>query len=79
VLEKEIERLGIPCALITTLIPAALTIGANRIVQGAAITNPVGNPNLSSNREKELRRDLVKKALEALTKKTVSVKVFEHP
>jgi betaine reductase len=69
VLEKEIERMGIPCTMITTLIPAALTIGANRIVQGAAITNPVGNPELSSMREKELRRDIVKKALEVLRKK----------
>ncbi len=68
-LEKEIERLGIPCALITTLIPAALTIGANRIVQGVAITNPLGNPELPSVREKELRRDIVKKALEVLGKK----------
>jgi glycine reductase complex component B subunit gamma len=69
VLEKEIERLGIPCVLITTLIPAALTIGANRIVQGVAITNPLGNPELSSVREKELRRDIVRKALEVLEKK----------
>jgi glycine reductase len=69
VLEKEIERLGIPCTLITTLVPAAFTIGANRIVQGVAITNPVGNPELSLVREKELRRDIVKKALAILTKK----------
>jgi glycine reductase len=77
VLEKEIERLGIPCTLITTLIPAALTIGANRIVQGAAITNPVGNPELSSKREKELRQRIVQKALEMLQKKIDSQKVFE--
>jgi betaine reductase len=74
VLEKEIERVGIPCTLITTLIPAALTIGANRIVQGVAITNPVGNPELSSVREKELRRDIVKKALGILKKKIDPIK-----
>jgi glycine reductase len=77
VLEKEIERAGIPCVLITTLIPAALTVGANRIVQGVAITNPVGNPELSREREKELRRRLVKKALEVLQTKIESQKVFE--
>lgn len=76
-LEKEIERAGIPCVLITTLIPAALTVGANRIVQGVAITNPVGNPELSREREKELRRRLVKKALEVLQTKIESQKVFE--
>jgi glycine reductase len=77
VLEKEIERAGIPCVLITTLIPAALTVGANRIVQGVAITNPVGNPELSREREKELRRRLVQKALEVLQTKIESQKVFE--
>ena len=76
-LEKEIERAGIPCVLITTLIPAALTVGANRIVQGVAITNPVGNPELSREREKELRRRLVQKALEVLQTKIASQKVFE--
>lgn len=75
-LEKEIERVGIPCALITSLIPAALTVGANRIVQGVAITNPVGNPDLSPEREKELRRRLVEKALEVLQKRIESEKVF---
>jgi len=77
VLEKEIERAGIPCVLITTLIPAALTVGANRIVQGVAITNPVGNPELSREREKELRRRLMQKALEVLQTKIESQKVFE--
>jgi glycine reductase len=77
VLEKEIERAGIPCVLITTLIPAALTVGANRIVQGVAITNPVGNPELSREREKELRRRLVQKALEVLQTKIESQKAFE--
>jgi len=76
VLEKEIERLGIPCALITSLIPAALTIGANRIIQGASITSPVGNPELSPSRERELRRDLVKKAIEVLKKKIDHTEVF---
>lgn len=76
-LEKEIERVGIPCTLITALIPAALTMGANRIVQGVAITNPVGNHELSKEREKELRRRIVQKALEALQKKIESDNVFE--
>jgi betaine reductase len=67
VLEKEIEKEGIPCVLITALIPPAKTIGANRIVQGIAITNPVGDPNLSPEREKKLRREIVLGALEKLS------------
>lgn len=67
-LEKEIEKEGIPCVLITALIAPAKTIGANRIVQGIAITNPVGNPELPYEGEKELRRKLMLDALEKLTK-----------
>lgn len=67
-LEKEIEKEGIPCVLITALTAPAKTIGANRIVQGIAITNPVGNPELPYEGEKELRRKLVLDALEKLTK-----------
>jgi len=77
VLEKEIERVGIPCVLVTTLIPAALTVGANRIVPGVAITHPVGNPELPLEKEKELRRRLVQKAIEVLQIKIESEKVFE--
>lgn len=43
-------------------------IGVNRIVQGQAITNPVGDPTLSKEKEKELRRRLILKALELLQK-----------
>jgi glycine reductase complex component B subunit gamma len=68
VLEKEIERVGIPCVLITALTAPAKSIGANRIVQGIAITNPVGNPELNPEAEKELRRKIVLRALEDLVK-----------
>ena len=67
-LEKEIEKAEIPCVLITALTPPAKTIGANRIVHGIAITNPVGNPELPYEKEKELRRKIVLEALEKLTK-----------
>ena len=65
-LEKEIERAGIPCTLITTLIPAALTVGANRMVPGKAIIHPLGDPDLSPEKEKALRRTIALKALELL-------------
>jgi glycine reductase len=67
VLEKEIEKVGIPAVLITTLMPTAKMLHAHRIVQGVAITSPLGNPELSAEREKALRRSIVTSALEALT------------
>jgi betaine reductase len=70
VLEKEIERAGIPAVLITALMPTAQMLRANRIVPGVGITNPVGDPRLSHDEEKALRRDILLKALVALTGKT---------
>jgi len=67
VLEKEIERIGIPAVLITALPPVANMLGAHRIVQGIGITNPVGNPKVSRDEEKALRKRLVRTALKLLT------------
>lgn len=43
-------------------------VGVNRIVQGQAVTSPVGDPALSKEEEKELRREYILKALELLQK-----------
>ena len=63
---KELERAGIPTALIATIVPLAESIGPNRIVAGKSITHPLGNPGLSKDEEKAFRRRLVRKALDAL-------------
>jgi glycine reductase complex component B subunit gamma len=63
---KEIERAGIPVAHICSIITISQTVGANRIVPAVAIPHPLGNPRLSPDEEKELRRNLLKKALAAL-------------
>lgn len=63
---KEIERAGFPVVHMCTVVPISLTVGANRIVPTVAIPYPLGNPALSMDDEKELRRKLVKKALMAL-------------
>ena len=76
-LEKEIEKAGLPCTLITAMVPAAITVGANRIVRGNAIIYPLGDVSLSPEREKMYRRLLVAKALEVLAKKIDSGEVFE--
>lgn len=66
-LTKEIEKAGIPTVLITALVPTAQTVGANRIVQGVGITHPVGNPRVSEEEEKALRKKLLKTAFRLLT------------
>jgi glycine reductase len=63
---KEIERAGIPVAHICSIITISQTVGANRIVPAFAIPHPLGNPRLPLEEEKELRRNMVKKALAAL-------------
>lgn len=63
---KEIERAGFPVVHMCTVVPISLTVGANRIIPTVAIPYPLGNPALSKDDEKELRRKLVKKALKAL-------------
>jgi len=76
VISKEIERAGIPTALITTLVPTALMIGAYRIIPGLAITHPVGNPSLPIRKERDFRRSIVLKALESLQQTIHDKKVF---
>jgi betaine reductase len=75
VLEKEIERVGIPAVLITSLIPTAKMMQANRIVQGVGITHPLGNPKVSQVKEKILRRKILRAALQLLTEKIEDGKV----
>ena len=74
---KEIERAGIPVAHVCTVVPISLTVGANRIVPAVAIPHPLGNPALSKEDEKALRRELVLKALRALQTEVDGQTVFE--
>ena len=60
------ERAGLPTAFITAMVPLAQSIGANRIVQGKAVTHTTGDPSLGPKEEKAYRRRLVEKALKAL-------------
>ncbi len=74
---KAIESTGIPVVHICTIVPISLTVGANRIVPAVAIPHPLGNPNLTKEDEKKLRRSLVERALKALTIPVDSQTVFE--
>ena len=73
---KEIERVGISTVHMCSIVPISLTVGANRIVPTIAIPYPLGNPELPLNKEKELRKDLLKKALTALQTKIEKQTIF---
>ena len=74
---KEIERAGIPVVHICTVVPISLTVGANRIVPAVAIPHPLGNPILSKEDEKTLRKGIVLKALKALETEVNGQTVFD--
>ena len=74
---KEIERAGIPVVHICTVTPISMTVGANRIVPAVAIPHPLGNPALDKEEEKKLRRQIVEKALKALTTEVDGQTTFE--
>ncbi len=46
--------------------PVAAAAGSNRIVRGHAIVYPLGDAELPESEERELRRQVVQRALEAL-------------
>lgn len=74
---KEIERAGLPVVHMCTIVPISKTVGANRIVPTVAIPHPLGNPALSIDGEKALRRKLVEKALRALSTEVEGQTVFD--
>ena len=65
---KEIERAGIPVVHICTVTPISMTV---------AIPHPLGNPALDKEEEKKLRRQIVEKALKALTTEVDGQTIFE--
>ena len=56
-------------AQITPMTLVAQTVGSNRIIRGRSIVHPVGDAELAPNEERELRRVLVQRALDALASK----------
>ncbi len=54
-----------------------MTVGANRIVPAIAIPHPLGNPKLDAKEEYELRMNIVKKALKALSTEVEGQTIFE--
>jgi betaine reductase len=53
---------------VTSVVPVAKMVGANRVVQGNGIVHPLGQPDLPPEEEKKLRERILRQALEALQK-----------
>ena len=74
---KEVERAGIPVVHVCTVTPISMTVGANRIVPAIAIPHPLGDPKRSMDEEKDIRRRIVTKALDALCTEVEDQTIFE--
>ena len=53
--------------MVTCFFTVALSMGCNRIVRGVRFHHPFGDPELTEERERTLRKDLVRAALQTLT------------
>lgn len=73
---REIEKEGVPVAMITAMATVAKQIGANRIVTGTKIPNPCGDPSLPLENDRTLRREIVRSALSALQTDVTGPTVF---
>ena len=65
-MSKELEKAGLPVALISAMFPVAQQVRANRIVKGVSIPHPCGDPNLSKELDARLRHEIIETALKAL-------------
>lgn len=63
---KELERLGLPVALVSAIPMIPLGAGANRVVRGVRVEHVCGDPGLSDAADRELRRRIIGAALHAL-------------
>ena len=63
---KEIEREGIPVAVMTALPVIPLSVGASRVVTGVRVEHVCGDPRLTPELDRRLGRRIVETALEAL-------------
>ena len=73
---RELERAGVPTALITAMVSLAERVGAPRIVPGRAVIHPVGDPTLPPPAERAFRRQLIERALAALQTPVDGPRVF---
>jgi len=79
VISKELEKAGLPVALISAMFPVAQQVRANRIVKGVSIPHPCGDPNLSKELDARLRREIIQTALRSLETEVTGPTVFSPP
>ncbi len=63
--------------LLTALVSIGTQVGAPRIVRAVRIPHPMGDPTLSPDVERHLRRKLLLKAFEAMQRPVEGPTVFE--
>ena len=63
---NEIERGGVPVGFVTAMTKLGTLTGTNRIINGVKIPHPCGDPDLPPKADKNIRREIVKSALDAL-------------
>ena len=78
-ISKELEKAGLPVALISAMFPVAQQVRANRIVKGVSIPHPCGDPSLSKELDERLRREIIQTALRALESEVTGPTVFSPP
>jgi glycine reductase len=78
-MSKDLEKAGLPVALITAMFPVAQQVRANRIVKGVSIPHPCGDPSLSKELDARLRREIVRTALKALESEVKGPTLFSPP
>ena len=78
-ISKELEKAGLPVALISAMFPVAQQVRANRIVKGVSIPHPCGDPSLSKELDARLRREIIETALRALESEVTGPTVFSPP
>jgi glycine reductase complex component B subunit gamma len=79
VISKELEKAGLPVALVSAMFSVAQQVRANRIVKGVSIPHPCGDPNLSKELDARLRREIIQTALRALESEVTGPTVFSPP
>jgi glycine reductase complex component B subunit gamma len=72
-----LERAGIPTALLCNLVSIARRVGAPRIVPTRGIPFPTGDPELDPAQERAWRRQLLERALLAVSTPVSGPTVFD--
>ena len=76
---KEIERKGIPVAIMTALPVIPLSVGASRVVRGVRVEHVCGDPRLTSELDRRVGRRIVETALQALQTEVDQPTTFVPP